>query len=61
VLAGDEGRELERRFGTELAALQIYDASCPSFKINPCRFFDANEDALADMKRLAEEIRERES
>jgi len=32
----------------------IYDASDPAFKINPGRFYDDNESALADMKRLAE-------
>ena len=45
---------MERRFNTLLAAMMIYDASCPGYKINPARFFDSNEDALADMKRLAE-------
>jgi len=34
--------------------MKIYDASAPGYKINPCRFFDSNEDALADMKKLAE-------
>ena len=46
--------QLEKRFDTLLAAMKIYDASDPNFKINPCRFLDKNEDALADMKRLAE-------
>ena len=54
ALAGDAGRHLESRFDTLLAAMKIYDASDPNFKINPCRFFDSNEDALADMKALAE-------
>jgi len=54
TLAGEEGRKLEARFDTLLAAMKIYDASDPNFKINPCRFFDTNEDALADMKKLAE-------
>jgi len=54
ALAGVEGRALEARFDTLSAAMRIYDASDPNFKINPCRFFDSNEDALADMKRLAE-------
>ena len=54
TLAGAEGKALESRFGTLLAAMKIYDASDPSYRINPCRFFDSNEDALADMKRLAE-------
>ena len=53
TLAGDAGRELERFHDTALAAMLIYDASCPGFKINPARFFDSNEDALADMRRLA--------
>ena len=34
--------------------MMIYDASDPNFKINPSRFFDSNEDALANMKRLAD-------
>ena len=54
TLAGDGGKRMEERFGTSLAAMKIYDASCPGFTINPCRFHDSNEDALADMKRLAE-------
>jgi hypothetical protein len=54
ALAGEQGRGLEQRFGTPLAAMKIYDASCPGFKINPCRFFDDNEAALEDMKKLAE-------
>ena len=55
TLAGSEGKELEQFFNTELAAMMIYDASCPGYKINPARFFDNNEAALADMKKLAEE------
>ncbi len=54
ALAGEAGRKLEARFDTPLAAMKIYDASDPNYKINPCRFFDTNEDALADMKRMAE-------
>jgi hypothetical protein len=53
ALAGAEGKALEARFDTLLAAMKIYDASDPKFKINPCRFFDSDEDALADMKKLA--------
>jgi hypothetical protein len=53
TLAGDEGRKLEAFYNTLLAAMMIYDASAPGFKINPGRFFDTNEDALADMQRLA--------
>jgi hypothetical protein len=54
ALAGTEGRALEEKFGTLLAAMMIYDASDPDYRINPCRFFDDNVSALADMKRLAE-------
>jgi hypothetical protein len=51
-LAGDAGYALERFHNTALAAQIIYRES--GYKINPCRFYDNNEDALADMKRLAE-------
>jgi hypothetical protein len=54
TLAGDAGKALEKFHNTALAAMLIYDASDPNFKINPARFHDSNEDALADMKRLAE-------
>ena len=53
-MAGEAGYALERFHNTALAAMLIYDASDPTFKINPCRFYDSNEDAMADMKRLAE-------
>lgn len=52
-LAGDAGAKLEEFHNTDLAARLIYRAS--GFDINPARFHDSNEDALADMKRLAEE------
>jgi hypothetical protein len=54
TLAGAEGKALENFFDPLLAALKIYDASCPGYKINPARFFDSNEDALEDMRKLAE-------
>ena len=54
TLAGEAGRALEKRFGWNLAAMKIYDASAPGYKINPCRFYDSNAEALADMKVLAE-------
>lgn len=53
-LAGKPGYALEERFGAVLAAMLIYDASAPGYKINPCRFFDGNDDALEDMRKLAE-------
>jgi hypothetical protein len=51
-LAGEEGRKLEEFHNTELAAMLIYKAS--GSPINPARFHDNNEDAMADMMRLAE-------
>ena len=54
ALAGEAGHRLESFYNWELAAMLIYDASDPNFKINPARFYDENEVALADMKRLAE-------
>jgi hypothetical protein len=54
TLAGEAGRKLEQFFNWELAAMKIYDASAPGFKINPARFYDSNAAALADMKMLAE-------
>jgi hypothetical protein len=53
TLAGKAGKDLETFHGTLLAAQLIYCAS--GHEINPCRFFDSNEDALADMKKLAEQ------
>ena len=52
-LAGKEGYALERFHDTLLAAQLIYRES--GYPIAPARFFDSNEDALADMKRLAEQ------
>lgn len=51
-MAGDAGYALEKFYNTELAARMIYEAS--GSPINPARFYDSNEDALADMKRRAE-------
>ena len=53
TLAGEAGATLERFYNTELAAMMIYDASDPSFKINPARFYDNDDDALEDMRTLA--------
>ena len=51
-LAGPAGKALEARFNTELAAMLIYRES--GSPINPCRFYDNDADALADMKKRAE-------
>ena len=50
-LAGDAGYALEQFHTTALAAQLIYEAS--GFNINPCRFYDDNAAALADIERLA--------
>jgi len=51
-IAGEAGYALERFHNTALAAQLIYRAS--GAPINPCRFYDSNADALADMKARAE-------
>ncbi len=51
-LAGEAGYELERATSPVFAAMQIYKAS--GYVISPTKFFVSNEEALADMKRLAE-------
>jgi hypothetical protein len=50
-LAGEAGYALERLHNTALAAQLIYEAI--GYKISPVRFYDGNEDALADMAKLA--------
>jgi uncharacterized pyridoxamine 5'-phosphate oxidase family protein len=52
TLAGAEGKKLEQETTPLFAAQQIYKAS--GYDISPVRFFDSNEAAMADMKRLAE-------
>ena len=51
-LAGDAGYDLERFHNTSLAAQLIYRKS--GYLINPGRFYDNDEEAMADMKKLAE-------
>jgi len=53
ALAGADARKLEEFHGWNITAMKIYEAS--GYKINPCRFYDSNAEALADMKRLAEQ------
>ena len=52
-LAGEDGRALELMMGTSAAAALIYMASDPNLEKIP-NFYTTKEDALADMKRLAE-------
>jgi uncharacterized protein YjbI with pentapeptide repeats len=54
TLAGEEGQKLEAKMGTPAAASLIYLASDPNIDRFPS-FYGSNADALADMKRLAEE------
>ena len=50
-LAGEAGRKLEDYHNTPLAAMLIARES--GAPINPARFYDDNESALEDMKRMA--------
>jgi hypothetical protein len=51
-LAGDKGKALEEETSTLFAAAQIYKAS--GYAISPARFFDSDEAAMEDMRKLAE-------
>ena len=53
TLAGDGGKALEQETSTPFAAMQIYRASDPTWAMSD--FFAPNSEALADMKRLAEQ------
>jgi hypothetical protein len=53
TLAGDAGRAMEWCIGTSTAAAIIYMASDPGIERIP-NWHASNEDALADMRRLAE-------
>lgn len=50
-LAGPAGKALEQFHDTELAAMLIYRES--GSPINPARFYDSNEAAMADIKACA--------
>jgi hypothetical protein len=54
TLAGEKGKELERKTSTPFAAMQIYKASSP-IRVSPVRFFDSDSLAMEDMKRCAAE------
>ena len=53
-LAGEAGRKLEEATSTEFAAMQIYAASSP-IPVSPVRFYEADDVAMADIKRCADE------
>ena len=52
-LAGDAGKKLENLYGTSRAAEMIYRNSSKVYVYSD-RFYHHNEDAMEDMKRLAE-------
>jgi hypothetical protein len=54
MLAGEEGKALEKLTSTLFAAMQIYKKSSPEIRVYPPRFFESNQIALADIKRCAE-------
>jgi len=54
TLAGEAGRTLEKKTSTLFAAMQIYRKSS-SIKVSQARFFETDAQALADMKRCANE------
>ena len=53
-LAGEEGKKLEVRFDTPLAASMIYRESSP-IKVRMNDFFDRNQEAMEKMRKAAEE------
>jgi hypothetical protein len=53
TLAGEAGAKLQDQIGTAAAATLIYLVSDPNLQIIP-DFRASNEDAMADMKRLAD-------
>tara|TARA_R110002020_G_scaffold154258_4_gene333841 strand:- start:52 stop:333 length:282 start_codon:yes stop_codon:yes gene_type:complete len=53
VLAGEKGKELEKKTSTCFAAMQIYKESS-EIKVPPKKFFATNEESMEDIKRCAE-------
>ena len=54
VMLAGTGRVLEACLGTAAAAALIHIASCPALEGKVPDFYASDEDALADIKRLAE-------
>ena len=52
-LAGKEGYKLEEETSCAFAAMMIYKASS-EIKVSPVRFYEGNDEAMADIKRCAE-------
>jgi len=55
ILAGKDGKKLVEQTGNVFAAMQIYHISSPNISVSPVRFFETNEQAMADMQKCAEE------
>lgn len=53
TLGGEAGKKLEQFHNTELAASLIYRESSPH-KVSAARFYDSNDDAMEDIRRMAE-------
>ena len=53
-LAGEAGYALERFHNTALAAQLIYRDSSSLPPVSPVRFYESNDVAMADIKRMAE-------
>jgi hypothetical protein len=53
MLAGEEGKELEKKTSTLFAAMTIYRKSS-DIPVHIPRFFDTNEKAMEDIKKCAE-------
>jgi hypothetical protein len=54
-LAGKDGYDLEAKTSTLFAAMQIYHKSNPDVPVSPVRFFENDKEAMADIKRCAEQ------
>lgn len=54
LAAGDAGKRLVNLTTWEFAAMMIYKASSP-IRVSPVRFYETNEQAMADIVRCAEE------
>ncbi len=53
TLAGDAGTALEAFHNTALAAALIYRASSPDLRVSMARFYETDEQAMADLERMA--------
>jgi len=54
LAAGEPGKKLVALTSWEFAAMMIYKASSP-ITVSPVRFYESNEQAMADIRRCADE------